>query len=48
VVLFWVHDGTPGQRRTRRLIDRAVPLIDRVAGPSRLRVLRPVTGRCSP
>jgi AcrR family transcriptional regulator len=42
VILFWVYDGSPGQRRTRRLIDGVVPLIDRVVGLSRLRVLRPV------
>jgi hypothetical protein len=41
VVLFWVHDGSPEQRRTRRLIDGVVPLVDRVVGLSRLRVLRP-------
>jgi AcrR family transcriptional regulator len=41
VVLFWVHDKSPGQRRTRRLIDGAVPLVDRLVGLSRLRVLRP-------
>jgi AcrR family transcriptional regulator len=41
VVLFWVHDKSPGQRRTRRLIDGAVPLVDRLVALSRLRVLRP-------
>jgi AcrR family transcriptional regulator len=41
VVLFWVHDRSPGQRRTRRLIDGVVPLVDRLVGLSRLRVLRP-------
>jgi AcrR family transcriptional regulator len=41
VVLFWVHDRSPGQRRTRRLIDGVVPLIDRLVSLSRLRVLRP-------
>jgi AcrR family transcriptional regulator len=41
VVLFWVHDRSPGQRRTRKLIDGAVPLIDRLVALSRLRVLRP-------
>jgi AcrR family transcriptional regulator len=41
VVLFWVHDQSPDQRRTRRLIDGSVPLIDRLVGLSRLRVLRP-------
>ena len=41
VILFWVHDQSPEQRRTRRLIDGAVPLIDRLVSLSRLRVLRP-------
>ncbi|MBL7255189.1 TetR/AcrR family transcriptional regulator [Paractinoplanes lichenicola] len=41
VILFWVYDKSPGQRRTRRLIDGAVPLIDRMVSLSRLRVLRP-------
>ena len=43
VVLFWVHDGSAGCRRTRMLVDRTVPLLDRVIGLSRLRLLRPVT-----
>ncbi|MFC3384909.1 TetR/AcrR family transcriptional regulator [Couchioplanes azureus] len=41
VVLFWVYDRSPDRRRTRRLIDGVVPLIDRLVGLSRLRVLRP-------
>ena len=43
VVLFWVHDRSPECRRTRMLVDRTVPLLDRVIGLSRLRLLRPVT-----
>ncbi|MEV0715051.1 TetR family transcriptional regulator [Asanoa sp. NPDC050611] len=43
VVLYWVHDRSPGQAKTRTLINGAVPLIDRLVGLSRLRVLRPVT-----
>lgn len=43
VVLFWVHDRSPNCRKTRLLVDRTVPLIDRVIGLSRLRLLRPVT-----
>jgi AcrR family transcriptional regulator len=43
LTLFWVHDRSPGQARTRLLIDRAVPLVDRLVGLSRLRVLRPLT-----
>ena len=42
VVLFWVHDRSPDQRRTRRLIEDAVPLVNRLVGLSRLPVLRPV------
>ncbi|MFC7534433.1 TetR/AcrR family transcriptional regulator [Actinoplanes sp. GCM10030250] len=41
VTLFWVYDNSPEQRRTRRLIDGVVPLIDRLVSLSRLRVLRP-------
>ena len=41
VILFWVYDNSPDQRRTRRLIDGVVPLIDRLVALSRLRVLRP-------
>jgi len=43
VTLYWVHDSSPGQAKTRLLVDRAVPLIDRMVALSRLRVLRPVT-----
>ncbi|NMO55977.1 TetR/AcrR family transcriptional regulator [Actinoplanes sp. TBRC 11911] len=41
VILFWVHDKSPGQRRTRRLIDGVVPLIDRLVRLSRIPVLKP-------
>jgi AcrR family transcriptional regulator len=43
VTLFWVHDSSPDQAKTQLLVDRAVPLIDRLVGLSRLRVMRPVT-----
>ncbi|RSM61256.1 TetR family transcriptional regulator [Amycolatopsis sp. WAC 01376] len=43
VVLFWVHDRSPGQKRSRMLVERTVPLIARLVGLSRLRVLRPVS-----
>jgi AcrR family transcriptional regulator len=36
VVLFWVHDESPECRRTHRLIDLAVPLVDRLVGLSHL------------
>lgn len=43
IVLFWVHDKSPGCARSRRLVERTVPLLDRLASLSRLRILRPVT-----
>jgi AcrR family transcriptional regulator len=43
VTLYWVHDRSPDQAKTRLLVDRAVPLIDRLVGLSRLRMMRPVT-----
>ena len=42
MVLFWVHDGSPGQARTRTLVDRAVPLVDKLARLTRLPVVRGV------
>jgi AcrR family transcriptional regulator len=43
VVLFWVHDRSRGAKRTRFLLERGVPVIDRLVGLTRLRVLRPIT-----
>lgn len=43
IVLYWVHDRTPEQANTRVLIDRVVPLVDRLVGLSRLRMMRGVT-----
>ena len=40
VVLDWVHDTSPGCSRTYLLIDRTVPLVDRLIRMSRLPVLR--------
>ena len=40
VTLFWVYDGSPGQRRTRTLVDGIAPLIGRLVRLSRLPVLR--------
>jgi AcrR family transcriptional regulator len=42
IVLYWVHDRSPGCTRTRTLLDRTVPLISRAVNLSRLRVLRPL------
>ncbi|MFE3029724.1 TetR/AcrR family transcriptional regulator [Nocardia tengchongensis] len=42
IVLFWVHDRSPDQERTRLLIRRVAPLVERVVALSRLRPLRAV------
>lgn len=42
VVLFWVHDRSPGAGRTRLLVDRTVPMVARLVRLSRLPVLRPL------
>lgn len=44
VVLFWVHDRSEGQRRTRALIRTTVPLVDRLVRMSRLPGMRGVVG----
>ncbi|MBB5626341.1 TetR/AcrR family transcriptional regulator [Sphaerisporangium krabiense] len=43
MVLYWVHDTSPGCARTYRLIEVMVPLIDRLVGLSHLPGLRGVT-----
>jgi len=40
VVLFWVYDNSPDQRRTRLLIASIVPIVDRLVKLSRLPVVR--------
>ena len=40
IVLYWVHDTSPDCARTYYLIDRTVPLVDRVIRMSRLPILR--------
>jgi hypothetical protein len=42
VVLFWVHDRSPGSARTYAMVDRTVPLVVRLVALSRYRVLRSV------
>jgi AcrR family transcriptional regulator len=36
ITLYWVHDMSPEQGKTRLLIDRAVPLIDRLVALARV------------
>jgi AcrR family transcriptional regulator len=40
VVLFWVHDDSEGQRRTRTLVTGLVPLVDRSVRLTRLPLVR--------
>ncbi len=42
VVLFWVHDRSPGAARTRELAERTVPLVERLVKLARLPGLTPV------
>ncbi len=43
IVLFWVYDSSEGAARTRLLIERSVPLVERLLRLSRYRLLQPVT-----
>jgi AcrR family transcriptional regulator len=36
VVLYWVHDTSPGQARTSELVDRSAPLLVKLIGLARL------------
>jgi AcrR family transcriptional regulator len=42
VVLFWVHDDSPGSAKTYALAERTVPLVVRLIGLARYRLLRGV------
>ena len=41
-VLFWVYDASPDQERTRTLVRRIVPVVDRLVRLSRMPVVRGV------
>jgi AcrR family transcriptional regulator len=43
IVLFWVYDSSDGAARTRLLVQRSVPLVERLLRLSRYRLLQPVT-----
>jgi AcrR family transcriptional regulator len=45
VVLFWIHDSSPKQRRTYRLIDLTVDLLDRLISLASNPLMRPVRKR---
>jgi AcrR family transcriptional regulator len=43
VILFWLHDRSPGRKRTRRLVEATVPLIERMVTLGSLPLLRGMT-----
>lgn len=45
IVMFWLHDGSPGRQRTRQLIDRTVDLIARLVALASFPLLRPLRRR---
>ncbi|HEU0132785.1 MAG TPA: TetR family transcriptional regulator [Mycobacteriales bacterium] len=42
IVLYWVHDPSPECERTYALIDRTVPLVERLVSLAKLPVIRPI------
>jgi AcrR family transcriptional regulator len=42
VILYWVHDPSPGCARTYALIDKTVPIVERLVGLAKLPVIRPM------
>jgi AcrR family transcriptional regulator len=42
IVLFWVYDDSVGLRRTHALVERTVPLVERLCRLSRLPAFRPL------
>lgn len=45
VILFWIHDPSPKQRRTYRLIDHTVDLLDQMISLASNPLMRPVRKR---
>ena len=42
VILFWIHDRSPGQERTRLLLDKSINIVVRLIKVSSFPLLRPV------
>jgi len=42
IIMFWIHDASPNQRRTYRLIDQTVELLDRLISLAGLPLMRPM------
>ena len=44
ILLYFIYDDSPGQQRTRRLVDGVLTLIVRILALAKLSVLKPVRG----
>jgi AcrR family transcriptional regulator len=44
IILFWIHDRSPRQSRTARLLEKSSDLIVKVIKVSRFRLLKPLRG----
>ena len=42
IILYWVHDSSPGCERTYGLIERTVPVVEKLIGLAKLPVVRPI------
>ncbi len=42
IILFWIHDTSPGRTRTYRLVEHSVELIVRLIALARLPFTRPL------
>jgi AcrR family transcriptional regulator len=42
IILFWIHDPSPGRRRTRQLMERSVDLVVKLIGLASLPFMGPV------
>ena len=45
IILFWIHDSSPKQARTYRLIDQTVDLLDKLISLASNPLMRPVRKR---
>jgi AcrR family transcriptional regulator len=45
IILFWIHDTSPGRKRTRRLVDSSASLIASLVGLAGNPLLRPLRKR---
>jgi AcrR family transcriptional regulator len=45
IILFWIHDASPQRRRTYRLIDQTVDLLDKLISLASNPLMRPVRKR---